>query len=110
MGLNWAVQNDTNGNFKDARLNGKSRRPLPFDSALPNLRMNRAVARFTNSKAESTAKSRRDAGATKAAAGRFDMTELGSAHRGTAGVFRLLGRLRRCACLRSGGPGRLERG
>jgi hypothetical protein len=34
-------------------------RPLPFDSAQPNLRMNRAAARFTNSKATSTAKSRR---------------------------------------------------
>src|SRR5271156_1710207 len=97
MGLNWAVQNDTNGNFKDARLKAKNRRPLPFDSALPNLRMNRAVARFTNSKAESTAKSRRDAGATKPTSA-------------AAGVFKLLGRLRRCACLRSGGPGRLERG
>jgi len=28
---------------------------LPFDSALPNLRMNRAAARFTNSKTEEPA-------------------------------------------------------
>src|SRR5271156_1079895 len=63
----------TNG--RDARLERNSRRPLPFDSALPNLRMNRAVARFTNSRPESTAKRRRDAGATKPTAARFDETE-----------------------------------
>jgi hypothetical protein len=48
------------GTVKDARLKCKSRRPLPFDPAVRDLRMNRAVARFTNSKAKarSTAKSK----------------------------------------------------
>ena len=40
------------------------RRPRPFDSALPNLRMNRAVARFTSS-------GRKGAGVSEAPIGRL---------------------------------------
>jgi hypothetical protein len=40
-------------NVKDTRL--KSRRPLPFDPAQRDLRMNRRAGRFTNSKATADA-------------------------------------------------------
>jgi hypothetical protein len=73
MNLNWPLRNQRqrrNANSKateparrlptgrqaalqsQRRASRRAGRPLPFDSALPNLRMNRPVGRFTKSKSE----------------------------------------------------------